>query len=214
LETIRQGPNDSASDIIIRVQDLVSKVGLASEDIQIRYLLRSLHPDLSFEAERSKPKTWLEAVDAITQAENLLLKYRRGNQWDAPVQPRRPAMDPHPPAWSVRSQATSSMTIEDLVRQLTDLKVHHVHQPSQQERKPARHVFDIAPWMKRTGNYVRLLGLELNELGPSYCLPGVQEERLLYLICESIGRVLEKTMTVLKHDQNIEVPTQSSCSRV
>jgi hypothetical protein len=65
--------------------------------------------------------------------------------------------------------------------------------------------YDISPWLQRTGIYAHLRGLELNELGPSYRLPWVQEEPQLYLICESIGRVLEKAMTALKHGKNAEV---------
>ncbi|KAJ5465248.1 uncharacterized protein N7458_000934 [Penicillium daleae] len=49
-----------------------------------------------------------------------------------------------------------------------------------------------------------VFGRLLKELGPSYYLPRVQDEPSLFLICESIGQVLEKTMTVLVHDQNVE----------
>jgi hypothetical protein len=65
-------------------------------------------------------------------------------------------------------------------------------------------VSELTPWIRRTGIYTYLLGLELKELGPSYYLPRVQDEPLLFLICESIGQVLEKTMTVLVHNQNVE----------
>jgi hypothetical protein len=58
--------------------------------------------------------------------------------------------------------------------------------------------------MRRTGIYIYLLGLERKELGPSYYLPRVQDEPSLFLIYKSIRRVLEKTMTVLVHDQNVE----------
>jgi hypothetical protein len=54
--------------------------------------------------------------------------------------------------------------------------------------------------MRRTGIYIYLLRLELKELGPSYYLPRVQDEPLLFLIYKSIGRVLEKTMTVLVYN--------------
>ncbi|KAJ5117450.1 DNA helicase recq5 [Penicillium atrosanguineum] len=77
-------------------------------------------------------------------------------------------------------------------------------QPQRDCVETARHVSELTPWMRRTGIYIHLLGLELKELGPSYYLPRVQDEPSLFLICESIGRVLEKTMTVLVHDQNVE----------
>lgn len=71
-------------------------------------------------------------------------------------------------------------------------------------RADPTHESDITPWLQRTRIYAYLKGLELNELGPSYCLPRVQEEPLLYLICESIGRVLEKPMTYVKNGENAE----------
>jgi len=63
--------------------------------------------------------------------------------------------------------------------------------------------------MNRTGIDAHLKGLEREKLGPSYWLPREQEERLLYLMCKSIRRVMEKTMAVFKDDQNVEVPTLS-----
>lgn len=77
-------------------------------------------------------------------------------------------------------------------------------QPSRQQIDQVQHVSDLTPWMKRTGIYLHLQGLDLGELGPSWKLPNPGQEPLLYLICQSIGRVLETTMNVLVHDQNLE----------
>jgi superfamily II DNA helicase RecQ len=77
-------------------------------------------------------------------------------------------------------------------------------QPQRNQVETARHVSEITPWMKRTGIYVHLQGLNLSDLGPSYQLPKPDEEQNLYLICESARRVLENTMMVLVHDQNLE----------
>jgi hypothetical protein len=77
-------------------------------------------------------------------------------------------------------------------------------QPQWDQVETVQHVSELTPWMKRTGIYIHLQGLNLSELGPSYQLPKPEEEQNLYLICESARRVLENTMTVLVHDQNLE----------
>ncbi|OJD23078.1 hypothetical protein ACJ73_05575 [Blastomyces percursus] len=66
------------------------------------------------------------------------------------------------------------------------------------------HVSDLNPFMKRTGIHIHLQGLDLADLGPSWRLPDPDREPNLHLICQSAGRVLKDTMTVLVHDQNLE----------
>jgi hypothetical protein len=77
-------------------------------------------------------------------------------------------------------------------------------QPQRDTVEDARHVSELTPWMKRTSIQIHLSGLEFDKLGPSYSLPSVENERLLFLICESVGRVLQKTIAVLVADQNVE----------
>jgi hypothetical protein len=77
-------------------------------------------------------------------------------------------------------------------------------QPLRDQVETVQHVSELTPWMKRTGIYIHLQGLNLSDLGPSYQLPRPEEEPSLYLICESARRVIENTMTVLMYDQNLE----------
>ncbi|KAG2177429.1 hypothetical protein INT44_007940 [Umbelopsis vinacea] len=76
-------------------------------------------------------------------------------------------------------------------------------QPQRDTVEDARHVSELTPWMKRTSIQIHLSGLKFDKLGPSYSLPSVENERFLFLICESVGRVLQKTIAVLVADQNV-----------
>ncbi|KAF9882608.1 hypothetical protein FE257_005966 [Aspergillus nanangensis] len=77
-------------------------------------------------------------------------------------------------------------------------------QPQRQQFDQIQHVSDLTPWMKRTGIYIHLQGLTLSELGPSWKLPQPDQESRLYLICQSVDRVLATTMNILVHDQKLE----------
>jgi superfamily II DNA helicase RecQ len=78
-------------------------------------------------------------------------------------------------------------------------------QPQRQQLDTIQHVSDLTPWMNRTGIYIHLRGLNLSELGPAWQLPKSREEdQNLYLICESVGRVLANAMMVLVHDRSLE----------
>lgn len=67
-----------------------------------------------------------------------------------------------------------------------------------------QHVSEITPWMRATGIYIHLAGIELNQLHASYKLPYADKEPRLTRICESVQRVLENAMGVLLHDRNTE----------
>ncbi|KAL4860295.1 hypothetical protein BDV12DRAFT_205290, partial [Aspergillus spectabilis] len=67
------------------------------------------------------------------------------------------------------------------------------------------HRSDLTPWLTQTGIYTHLQGLQLSMVSDSYKLPKEEAEPILFLICESAGRLLRKAMSVLVHDQNMEV---------
>ncbi|KAI8577934.1 hypothetical protein K450DRAFT_249946 [Umbelopsis ramanniana AG] len=118
------------------------------------------------------------------------------------IYPRANAPNNAAPASTRNDVQSSPPTVTD---NELDQMMREYHADLQQEQdcvETARDVSEHTPWMKRTGIYAHLLGLERDELGPSCYLPGVQEEPSLFLICESIGRVLEKAMNALTHNRN------------
>lgn len=87
------------------------------------------------------------------------------------------------------------------------LKDFHRHQEDDEDSHQVgepQHVSEITPWMRTTGIYIHLNGVELNQLHASYKIPYHDKEPRLAAICESIARILENAMGVLLHDRNTE----------
>jgi hypothetical protein len=58
--------------------------------------------------------------------------------------------------------------------------------------------------MKATGIYVHLTHIHLPDLGASYRVPKPGDEPMLAVIYDSMKWILEYTMSILVHDQNVE----------
>jgi hypothetical protein len=58
--------------------------------------------------------------------------------------------------------------------------------------------------MKATGIYVYLTYIYLSDLGASYRVPKPGNELMLAIIYNSIKWILESTMLILVHNQNVE----------
>lgn len=106
---------------------------------------------------------------------------------------------------SVSETPPSSALTGDTWKQIMGRYQKSLSQTSRKSIAAARHVSEVTPFMKRAGIHIHLEGLEVKDLGPSYRIPRQDQEALLFVICESVQRVLEGAMAVLVHDQDTEV---------
>lgn len=111
---------------------------------------------------------------------------------------------PPPPASEPASEPHPTLAPENALDAILSDFDQLQTQPQRQQLDTIQHVSDLTPWMKRTGIYIHLQGLTLDELGPAWELPKPEQEPILHHICKSAGRVLMTTMLVLVHDQNLE----------
>jgi hypothetical protein len=64
------------------------------------------------------------------------------------------------------------------------------------------HILELTKWLRETGYYNYIKGIKVAELLASYRLPDPEDEPLLTTICDSIARVLRKSMEVVDFDKS------------
>ncbi|KAJ2955298.1 hypothetical protein NQZ79_g8680 [Umbelopsis isabellina] len=125
LESLNQGPSESANMIVIKVQGLIKKLEIQDDDVKVRFLMKALRPESSFEAKRSSPKTWDDAVSAAARGERLLTKCNMPGGSGRRVEGSRISTTSSL-GYAQCSHASESRSMSDPARQFDELKMHVV----------------------------------------------------------------------------------------
>lgn len=155
LEGLGQGNQLDSAGVIHRLQDLFGRLTIDSDQQRVRYLLKALSPQTAYQLEqlcRGKPRSWTEAVDAVTTAESMRPRY--GSQ-PGNVSHTFTPQDSLFGSTFAPSNA-SKAALSDLAKQFAELKVHLVGLTSQSKpRDPARQAPKHMGPRQFTGNCYR-----------------------------------------------------------